>query len=161
VGEDRISQSFEIEQPLDGFGAHPIENDAILCQAYPVEKGPGTKRLNLMLSSTNHRGATGPTLVPVSHNLRYVGKEPIEVAAGSFEAHHFIFGQEGNWDADDPVKHPVYHLWCTTDGNFIVLRAKATGYMQTSYELTSLEITGWHSLISNDPSGELSCGIER
>lgn len=141
VNEGRISQQFDLAAPLDGFGPHPIQGDALMCAAYPIENGPGTKTLNLMLSSTHHRGATGPTLIPVKHDLKFAGKERIKVRAGEFDALHFIFGQDGNWDADDPIKHPLYHMWCTADGNYITLKAQVTGYMQTSYELTSLEFS--------------------
>jgi hypothetical protein len=37
--------------------------------------------------------------------------------------------------------HPPYDLWCTADDDRLLLRSIATGYMQTQYELISLEIT--------------------
>ena len=135
----RISQRFELPASIHGFGAHPLQNDAWQCARYDVAQGPGTMRLKVLLSSDDHRGATGPTLVPVETDLHYVGRERIEVAAGTFDALHFRFGQDGGWAEDDDLKHPEYHLWCSADGDYLFLRGWVSGYMKTRYELVRLD----------------------
>jgi hypothetical protein len=35
--------------------------------------------------------------------------------------------------------HPPYNLWVTADGDYVMLKAHVTGYMQTFYELTEYE----------------------
>ena len=140
--EGRLSQRFELARPIDGFGTHPIQGDAWACHAYPLEQGPGTKRLNLLMSSIDHRGATGPSLVPLETDLHFEGREKVTVGAGTFDALHFRFGQEGDWAADDELRHPTYHLWCTADGDFVFLKGEVSGYMQTRYELVSLQRAG-------------------
>ena len=53
------------------------------------------------------------------------------------KARHFqVSGTAGSL----PEEHPPYDVWCTADDDYILLRAGAGGYMQTHYELTSLEI---------------------
>lgn len=139
VGEGRFSQRFALERPIDAFGAHPLQGDAWACSAYDLAGGPGTKRLNLLMSSTDHRGATGPTLIPLETDLRFVGRESVTVRAGSFDALHFQFGQEGGWAADDQLRHPLYNLWCSADGDYVFLRGDVSGYMKTRYELVAYE----------------------
>jgi hypothetical protein len=70
--------------------------------------------------------------------LVYVGEEDITVAAGTFRARHFqVTGTAGNL----PEEHPPYDVWCTADDDYLLLRARAEGYMQTHYELTDISIT--------------------
>lgn len=140
--EGRLSQRFELARPIDSFGAHPLQGDAWVCRAYPLEQGPGTKRLNLLVSSIDHRGATGPMLIPLETDLHFVGRAEVRVGAGTFNALHFRFGQDGDWAADDELRHPMYHLWCTADGEFVFLKGEVAGYMQTRYELVSLHRAG-------------------
>jgi hypothetical protein len=79
--------------------------------------------------------------VPIQTDVEFLGRESVTVAAGVFEALHFRFGQDGGWAADDPLKHPTYHLWCTADGEYVFLKGHVTGYMQTRYELVEFEHT--------------------
>jgi hypothetical protein len=134
-GEGRLSQRFDLAAPLDGFGCHPVQNDAWVTAAYRTADGPGRRPLNLMMSSLDHRGATGPALLPLRIDVTYVGAERISVAAGDFEARHFTFGAEN--PAEDPMAHPLYHVWVGTDDN-LFLRGEVGGYMQTRYELVEL-----------------------
>ncbi len=137
--EGRISQRMRTEGPAQAFGAHPIAGDAWYLPAYDLAQGPGKQRLErVFLSSPDHRGATGPLLFRLSLSLVFVGKERVEVAAGSFDALHFQFTDTGAGGL--PEEHPPYNIWVTDDGRYIFLKGQVDGYMMTFYELTELEI---------------------
>ena len=110
-----------------------------LLSLYDLSKGPGVQVVkNILLSSPDHRGATGPMLFGIDLAIEFVGRETVKVAAGKFEALHFRF-------VDIPgllLEHPPYDLWCTDDGEYVLLKAQVGGYMQTAYELTAYDKTG-------------------
>lgn len=133
--EGRISQHMRLEQPLAGFGNHAIINDGMLLSLYDLSRGPGTQIVKrLLLSSPDHRGATGPQLFAVDLAIQYHGTETIEIAAGRFSAHKFSYTDVPGL----PLEHPAYDLWCTADGHSVLLKAEVGGYMQTRYELVEL-----------------------
>mgnify|MGYP006893774669 CR=1 FL=1 len=120
-----------------GFGNHAIASDGWLLNCYDLSKGPGTQFLkDMMTSSSDHRGATGPTIFQLGFGVEYVGEEKCNVGAGTFDALHFrIVDTEGQL----PETHPPYDMWCTADGDYILLKAAVTGYMMTHYELIELQ----------------------
>lgn len=133
--EGRISQRFPLQAPLSAFGNHAIINDACAMSLYDLTQGPGKQHFFMLLSSPDHRGATGPMLYPVQLAIEYVGEEEIDVIAGRFKARHFRI-----LDVGMPEEHPDYDLWVTADEHYILLRASVTGYMQTAYELSSYHV---------------------
>ncbi|WP_260679324.1 DUF3108 domain-containing protein [Thalassomonas sp. M1454] len=135
----RQSQKLPLDKPVLAVGAHPTCGDAWFCQIFNIANGPGQQFFeNLMLTSPDHRGATGPELFPFSYGLQYVGKEEITVAAGTFNALHFQFVETPGALPED---HPLYDVWFTDDGDYIFLKGQVGGYMQTAYELEELQIT--------------------
>ncbi|MBL8642542.1 MAG: hypothetical protein JNK21_01305 [Rhodospirillaceae bacterium] len=132
--EGRLSQTFPTPGPTPMFGGHAIANDAWVTKLFDLN-GPATQTTpKFVVSSTDHRGATGPYVSPVAVTLTLVGREKITVKAGTFEALHFKFGDvEGL-----PVEHPVYEVWVTADGNYTFLKGVVGGYMMTAYELVEL-----------------------
>lgn len=132
--DGRVRQRLDLDGGARFFGGHAIQNDGWATQM--VDRGrPGeVQTVRAVLSSPDHRGATGPMLCVVTANMVFDGEEPLTVAAGSFPAWHFRFvaltGLAG--------EHPDYDVWTTTDGDFIVLKAQVAGYMQTHYELAEL-----------------------
>jgi hypothetical protein len=88
----------------------------------------------MLLSSPDHRGATGPMLFRIGFGVEYHGEEKIEVEAGTFDALHFRFVSSPGL----PEAHPPYDIWCTNDDDFLFLRGDIGGYMQTYYELVEL-----------------------
>jgi hypothetical protein len=134
--EGRVHQTIRLDGHIPGFGNHAIVNDAFLLSLYDLSEGPGvqvTKRL--LLSSPDHRGATGPMLFPVDLAIQFVGEEKVTVAAGTFEGLHFRMIDVPGM----PVAHPEYDLWVTSDGDYVILKAEVGGYMQTAYELVRYE----------------------
>jgi hypothetical protein len=146
--EGRVAQRMAVEAPIAAFGTHPIQADSMLCAIAARDAGDGWQRFpELHLCSLDHRGATGPLLMrhPTGLRIAYAGAERLTVAAGTFDAWHFRIGDNAAHEAleegskNEPGKHPPYDLWCTTDGDFVVLKAQVTGYMQTHYELVRLD----------------------
>ncbi len=134
----RISQHLALQQPVRMLGAHPICGDALTLRAYDLQRGPGRAFFpNMMLTSPDHRGATGPMLFALGFGIEYVGPEEVTVAAGQFKALHFRYVDTAG---QLPQEHPPYDVWCTADGHYVFLRGAVGGYMQTHYELT--EISG-------------------
>jgi hypothetical protein len=136
--DGRVSQRIDVSAPVRWMQSHPIVGDALLMKLYDLAQGPGKTFFdNIMLSSPDHRGATGPMLFPMAHGIRYVGEEEITVGAGTFQSRRFqVVDTAGNL----PQEHPPYEVWCTADDDYLLLRASAGGYMQTHYELEQLEI---------------------
>ncbi|WP_163930211.1 DUF3108 domain-containing protein [Paraferrimonas sp. SM1919] len=136
--DGRISQRIETDDKIKWLQAHPIVGDGLLMKLYDLNQGPGkTFFPNIMLTSPDHRGATGPLLFKTGFGIRYVGAETVTVKAGTFAARHFqVVDTAGNL----PQEHPPYDLWVTADDNYLLLKAGVAGYMQTHYELTEVEI---------------------
>ena len=139
----RLSERVEYEEPPILFGTHPIQGDAWHLQKIDRSGGPGVHVLDrFLMSSLDHRGATGPSLVwhDAGYPVEYVGRERITVAAGTFDALHFCYGDRRSREAGSnvPGGHPPYQVWTTDDGNYIMLKSFVTGYMMTHYELTEL-----------------------
>jgi hypothetical protein len=139
--EGRISQKIALERPPAFFGTHPIQADAWLTQCYDLSKGPGTQTIeSYLMCSLHHRGADGPMLFE-SRNIdfAFLGEETVDIAAGRFAALHFRIGD----NTDDAYmamdRHPPYHIWVSADGDYILLKAFCTGYMQTWYELAEYD----------------------
>lgn len=134
--EGRVSQRMKLERPLAAFGNHAMINDGFLLSLHDLSRGPGVQVAErLLLSSPDHRGATGPMLFAVDLAIEFVGKERLTVAAGAFDALRFRMVDVPGL----PLEHPEYELWVTADGDYILLRAAVGGYMQTTYELVHYE----------------------
>ncbi|GMG86285.1 hypothetical protein [Biformimicrobium ophioploci] len=134
--DGRLNQRIELEAPVQWMQCHPIAGDSLLMRLYDLSRGPGKQHFpHMMLSSPDHRGATGPMLFRIGFSLVYVGDTNITVEAGTFRARHF---QVTDTAEGLPEEHPPYNVWCTADDDYLLLRAEAEGYMQTRYELTEL-----------------------
>ena len=137
--EGRVSQTMELERPLPAFGNHAMINDGFLLNLYDLSQGPGIQiTRQMLLSSPDHRGATGPMLFAIDLAIEFVESAKLKVAAGTFEALHFRFVDIPGL----PLEHPPYDLWCTADGDYVLLKAEVGGYMQTAYELAAYSKTG-------------------
>jgi hypothetical protein len=133
--EGRVTQRMETRGRLRSFQNHSIVCDAWHLRLYDRSRGKGVQTIDeLLLSSPDHRGATGPLLFRAGLCINYVGEETLRVAAGSFDALHFQFVSAPGL----PIEHPPYDIWCTADGDFIFLKGVIGGYMQTYYELVEI-----------------------
>jgi hypothetical protein len=133
--EGRVSQQMPTAGRLRTFQNHAIQCDAWHLRLYDRSQRRGVQTIDqLLLSSPDHRGATGPLLFRAGLCIDFVGEETLEVAAGKFDALHFKFVSAPGL----PVEHPPYDIWCTADDEYIFLKGVIGGYMQTHYELTEL-----------------------
>lgn len=138
VRDGRITQKIELDKPCIWLQAHPIFGDGLLMKLYDLSKGPGKQYFSdMLLTSPDHRGATGPQYFKAGFSLVYVGDEEITVKAGTFQARHF---QVTDTAGSLPEEHPPYDVWVTADDDYILLRAGVAGYMMTHYELAELII---------------------
>lgn len=134
--DGRITQRIETASRVRWLGAHPIIGDALGLSLYDLAQGPGRRFFpDLMLTSPDHRGATGPMLFRLGWGLEFVGREQVTVAAGTFGALHFRYVDTAG---QLPEEHPLYDVWCTDDGDYLFLVGEVGGYMQTRYELVEL-----------------------
>jgi hypothetical protein len=133
--DGRVSQRMETDGRLKTFQNHAIVCDSWHMRLFDRSKGPEVQSIpEMLLSSPDHRGATGPMLFRIGFGVEYVGEETIEVEAGKFDALHFRFVSSPGL----PEAHPPYDIWCTNDDDFIFLKGDIGGYMQTYYELVEL-----------------------
>jgi hypothetical protein len=132
--QGRISQTMAIARPMRGFGIHALQGDGWLSATFPFEKGPGHTQHwdHSLLHSLHHFGASGPYIHRSTSGLRYVGPEAITVPAGTFDCYRIQFvGMTNN--------HPPYDMWITNDGDFLYVKGIVQGYMDSVFELVSLE----------------------
>lgn len=135
ASDGRVHQRMELVRPLGTFVNHSIICDGWHVRLYDRSRGPGVQVIEqVLLSSPDHRGATGPTLFSIGVGIEYVGRERITVKAGTFDALHFRYVSSPGL----PQEHPPYDVWCTDDEEFLFLRGSVGGYMLTHYELTEL-----------------------
>lgn len=133
VAEGRLRQTLPISRAMRGFGTHSLQADAWLVARYDFQKGPGIQSFerNLM-TSLDHRGASGPRFMLTNSRLQYFGIEPIEVPAGKFDCHHFAFVGTSHG-------YPPFHLWVTADGHFFFVHATLGGERAKRFDLVKFE----------------------
>jgi hypothetical protein len=136
VDAGRISQRFPIKRPTRGFGVHAVQGDGWLAATFPYEKGAGHIQFfgRNLIHSLHHFGATGPYIHTSGSGLRYVGDETVTVKAGTFDCYRVAFVGLTN-------DHPPYDMWLTRDGEFTYVKGVVEGYMDSIFELVSLERT--------------------
>ncbi|HKZ74776.1 MAG TPA: hypothetical protein VJ011_11970 [Steroidobacteraceae bacterium] len=134
AAEGRLSQRMDLARPLVAFQNHAIACDAWHLRLIGRKPGKVQRIEQMLLSSPDHRGATGPMLFSIGLGILYVGEESIEVGAGRFDAWHYRFVT----NPELPQEHPPYDVWCTADDEFLFLKGGVAGYMQTHYELAEL-----------------------
>lgn len=135
AAEGRVSQRMNLARPLRTFQNHAIACDAWHLRLIDQRKPGVVQRIDqMLLSSPDHRGATGPMLYSIGVNIAFVAPERVTVGAGTFDALHFQFVT----NSELPQEHPPYDVWCTADGEFLFLKGGVAGYMQTHYELMEL-----------------------
>jgi hypothetical protein len=135
----RISQVMPVVGAFDGFGTHPIVADAYISRFFDVSKGPRRQPLKVFLPSADHRGATPPIIAQSEMVLEYLGDETVTTPAGRFDCRKFRFSDEGAGMVTAHGAHPTYDMWVTADEDALFVQGGVGGYMQTWYELISLE----------------------
>ena len=108
--EGRVSQKMSLIERPRAFVDHAIICDAWVLKMFDLSKGPGIQSFpQLLLSSPDHRGATGPLLFRIRPSIEYVGEEKITVGAGEFDALHFPLRQHGGTsERTPPLRHLVH-----------------------------------------------------
>jgi hypothetical protein len=71
--------------------------------------------------------------------LEYQGDETATTPAGRFDCRRFRFTDEAGAMVTAGEAHPTYDIWVTADDDALFVQGGVGGYMQTWYELTSLD----------------------
>lgn len=134
----RVSQSVPLEMPATALVAHPVTTDAMLAASYEHGRsGPSMQRLRgAYMTSADPYGRTGPLLSPNDAFIDYAGRQRIETPLGPAEADLYRLHLVEN---DAPAKDALEEMWCLA-GTSLLLRARALGTYQTTYELVSLAL---------------------
>ena len=126
----------ELEHPdCTWFGHHAIIGDGTLVNLIPEGASPGIYPVNALMSSPDHRGATGPKLFPLAFSIVFEAIESVTTPAGTFETKRFSVTDT----QDLPEEHPPYRIW-TDAQTGIFVQGGVEGYMQTWYELVELSL---------------------
>ena len=84
--EGRVSQKMQTQGRLKTFQNHAIACDAWHLRLFDQSKTENPQNIGeMLLSSPDHRGATGPMLFSITSNIEFVGQESITVKAGTFD----------------------------------------------------------------------------
>ena len=135
VLDGRVSQRFELDQPVPSVGAHALTCDILHLGRFDHGTAESIQPVRgAMLTSLEHNGCSGLLLAPIDFDIEYVGRETIEVPAGSMKTDHYRFLLEGTL----PQEHPTEELWCIPE-EFIFVKITVGGYMNATFELAELE----------------------
>ena len=143
TGGEQFHEVHELLTPTGFFVTHPIQADAWLLASLGAGSDPATFRVeNFPTCSNDHRGATGPRLSmhEPGIDIHFLGTETVTVEAGRFTGLHFCYGDpDANpYGSNTAGEHPRYHVWTSADGDYVLLKARVDGYMETEYELVAL-----------------------
>jgi len=140
MDKERGREFFSLTEQADGTSvlhAHCEIDDAPLSRYFPMNAKPGKRAMtNVMMSSPDHRGATGPLLFPMKFSVVYEKDETITVGAGTFSSRKFLITDTAG---SLPEEHPPYEIWVTRDKRGLFLQGGVGGYMMTWYELVELQ----------------------
>lgn len=126
----RISQRLETGRSVDYFGMHTILGDVLVAAARGTADPGVEKPVTCVTNSVAEWGMGGYHAHCVTPLVTYVGTEPVEVRAGSFDGEHFRV----RWS--DLVPH--YADFWVTQGDFLPLRLNGA-FGPVSYELAALQ----------------------
>jgi hypothetical protein len=130
----RVSQRYELTEPVRSFGAHSLTCDITHCARYDHGSRERIQRTRALMSSLEHDGCSGPFLSEIEFGIEYAGRESVRVPAGTFEADHYVFHLQGTL----PDEHPTEELWCLP-GSFVFVKIAVGGYMNSTFELAELD----------------------
>ena len=133
VRDGNIQQNLE-RPDINWFGHHAIVGDGTLARLIPKDAKVGEKtQVRALMSSPDHRGATGPLLFPLTFSIVYEADETVTTPAGTFDCIRFsVTDTQGL-----PDEHPPYRIWTDRKSNLFI-QGGVEGYMQTWYELVEL-----------------------
>ena len=107
---------YRIDAPTGPFPfcSHAIIGDAWMLAAVAPSCDGEHRAIELLTSTLNKQGATGPGLATLAYGVERVGKTSVDVAGGSFDCIHLRSGEvsEPGALADAPFN---YEIWVTDD----------------------------------------------
>ncbi|MDA1059332.1 MAG: hypothetical protein O3C65_11650 [Proteobacteria bacterium] len=135
-GEGRVTYRRALDGPFS-FCCHALVGDAWMIAAGDPGKDGARVPWNLLTSTINKSGASGPALAYIPYGIERVGRETITVAAGTFETIQYRCGRiDGVADiADAPFS---YHMWVSDDPYRVCVRSAYPG--ASKYELVEMTV---------------------
>ena len=135
-GEGQVIYQREMNGPFS-FCCHALIGDAWMIAAGDPGQDGSRGHWDLLTSTLNKSGASGPSLAYIPYGIERVGRESITVAAGAFETIHYRCGRTDGVAtiADAPFD---YHIWVTDDDFRLCVRSAYPG--ASVYELAELTI---------------------
>lgn len=128
----RVSQRLNAGERVQHFGPHVLLSDCMVSSARRCTEPGVEKKIVCVTNSVADYGRGGYMAHVVHPLVTYLGREPIKVVAGEFEAEHFAV----RWS--DAV--PTYsHFW-VLGKYFLPLRLKGA-WGPVSYELAEISLS--------------------
>jgi hypothetical protein len=132
VETGEVHQRLDLDGPIPSIAAHPLVCDMLHCLAFDMSRKDQMQRSrNIVMTSRELDGCSGPLLTPMDMDIQYLGKETITVPAGTFETEHFVF--------PFPDKlYPEEHIWFVRD-ELLLVRVRVGEGLTTRYDLVEVQ----------------------
>ncbi|MEQ8248334.1 MAG: hypothetical protein RID42_11715 [Alphaproteobacteria bacterium] len=136
-GDGRVTYRRALPGPFS-FCCHALIGDAWMIAAGDPGTDGARAPWDLLTSTLNKSGASGPALAYIPYGIERVGRETITVGAGTFDTIHFRCGRVDGVAhiADAPFS---YHMWVSDDPYRLCVRSAYPG--ASAYELAELSAT--------------------
>lgn len=130
AAEGRLSQGLTLPAPARSFISHAVSGDVWHGAMITRDNAAGMQPITPLLSCSKlHNGGSGPYLVHWPLQAQFLGVEPVETPAGTFDAEHIRY--------EEPTGELFLDTWCTADGDRVMLRMFYPPY-NSSYLLRSI-----------------------
>jgi hypothetical protein len=125
-----LGQRHKLARPLAYLGLHPLVGDALIAATRGTHAQGTFLPIACYTNSQSPAGDEGLYAVPVTIDVAYQGSAPLKVAAGTFEAQHYLLRWKPEW--------PPAQLWVHgEDALFLRLDWPMLG---ARYELTEHQV---------------------
>ena len=120
------------------FCSHAVIGDAWMLAAVAPRQDGERRTVQLLTSTLNKQGATGPGLATKDYGVEYVGKSTVETPAGSFSVIHLRSGEVlGTGPQALAEAEFQYEIWVTDDQYKLGVLSMYRG--RKKYELQALD----------------------
>ena len=96
-----VDQVLNSKTPFEFLGLHPLIGDGLIAAVRGADS-PGVERtVNSVTCSYSPNGERELLALPIAIGVTYVGREPLTVSAGDFDAHRFAVRWRPEWPPAD------------------------------------------------------------
>jgi hypothetical protein len=101
----RISQSLPLEEPAAYLGLHPLVGDALVAPLRGTSRPGEFVPVHGVTNSISPNGDQGLYAMPVTIDAAWLGREPVTVPAGTFDADRYALRWHEDWAPADLWVH--------------------------------------------------------